>query len=134
MGMGEPLDNYANVLKAAEIMSSDIGLAFSGRKITLSTCGLAPMIQKLGQDACVNLAVSLNAADDETRSVLMPINKKYPIGTLIDACKGYEMPARRRITFEYILIEGGERIREGCGKTRAASARGALQDQSDRLQ
>ena len=106
MGMGEPLDNYANVLKAAEIMSSDIGLAFSGRKITLSTCGLAPMIQKLGQDACVNLAVSLNAADDETRSVLMPINKKYPIGTLIDACKGYEMPARRRITFEYILIEG----------------------------
>jgi 23S rRNA (adenine2503-C2)-methyltransferase len=64
------------------------------------------MIRKLGQDACVNLAVSLNAADDETRSVLMPVNKKYPIATLIDACKGYEMPARRRITFEYILIEG----------------------------
>ncbi len=106
MGMGEPLDNYANVLKAAEIMSSDIGLAFSGRKITLSTCGLAPMIQKLGKEACVNLAVSLNAADDATRSALMPINKKYPLAALIEACKGYEMPARRRITFEYILIEG----------------------------
>lgn len=106
MGMGEPLDNYENVLKAAEIMSSDIGLAFSGRKITLSTCGLAPMIRKLGRDACVNLAVSLNAADNETRGALMPINKKYPIEALIESCKGYEMPARRRITFEYILIDG----------------------------
>lgn len=106
MGMGEPLDNYENVLKAVEIMSSDIGLAFSGRKITLSTCGLAPMIRKLGQDACVNLAVSLNAADNETRCALMPINRKYPIEALIESCKGYEMPARRRITFEYILIDG----------------------------
>ncbi len=106
MGMGEPLDNYENVRKAVEIMSSDMGMALSGRKITLSTCGLIPSILQLGKDTCVNLAVSLNAADNETRSDLMPINRKYPIEDLLKACKGYEMPARRRITFEYILIEG----------------------------
>jgi 23S rRNA (adenine2503-C2)-methyltransferase len=105
MGMGEPLDNYAHVLKAIEIMSCDLGLSFSGRKITLSTCGVVPMIEKLGKDVCVNLAVSLNAADDRARSLLMPINKKYPIEPLIKACQGYEMPRRRRITFEYILID-----------------------------
>ena len=106
MGMGEPLDNYDHVIKAIAIMACDSGLSFSGRKVTLSTCGLAPMIERLGRDACVNLAVSLNAADDRTRDQLMPINKKYPIQTLIEACKGYEMPRRRRITFEYILIDG----------------------------
>ena len=106
MGMGEPLDNYDHVVKAIEIMSSDQGLSFSGRKLTLSTCGLAPMINRLGKDLCANLAVSLNAADDKTRDLLMPINKKYPIASLIQACKDYEMPRRRRITFEYILIDG----------------------------
>jgi 23S rRNA (adenine2503-C2)-methyltransferase len=106
MGMGEPLDNYDHVIKAIAIMACDLGLSFSGRKVTLSTCGLVPMIERLGRDACVNLAVSLNAADDKTRDQLMPINKKYPIQTLIEVCKGYEMPRRRRITFEYILIDG----------------------------
>ena len=79
MGMGEPLDNYANVLKAIEIMSSDMGLSFSGRKITLSTCGIIPMIRQLGKDACLNLAVSLNAADNSTRNKLMPGNRQYPL-------------------------------------------------------
>jgi 23S rRNA (adenine2503-C2)-methyltransferase len=106
MGMGEPLDNYDHVIKAIAIMACDRGPSFSGRKVTLSTCGLVPMIERLGRDACVNLAVSLNAADDKTRDQLMPVNKRYPIQTLIDACKGYEMPRRRRITFEYILIDG----------------------------
>ncbi|MFB3926888.1 MAG: 23S rRNA (adenine(2503)-C(2))-methyltransferase RlmN [Syntrophales bacterium] len=106
MGMGEPLDNYANVLKALEIMSLDIGLSFSGRRVTVSTCGIPPMIRRLGREANVNLAVSLNAADNRTRSFLMPINKKYPIEEIIHACREYEMPRRRRITFEYILIEG----------------------------
>ena len=106
MGMGEPLDNYDNVLKAIAIITSDHGLSLSTRKITLSTCGLAPGIERLGRDSAVNLAVSLNAPDDRRRSELMPINKKYPIESLIRACKGYPMPRRRRITFEYILIAG----------------------------
>ena len=106
MGMGEPLVNYDNTLKAIRIMTCDDGLSFSNRRITLSTCGIPPMILKLGEDACVNLAVSLNAPDDMTRNTLMPINKKYPLETLIRACRDYPMPRRRRITFEYILIEG----------------------------
>lgn len=106
MGMGEPLDNYDNVLQAIAIITSDHGLSLSTRKITLSTCGLAPGIERLGRDSAVNLAVSLNAPDDRRRSELMPINKKYPIESLIRACKGYPMPRRRRITFEYILIAG----------------------------
>ena len=106
MGMGEPLDNYDNVLKAIAIITSDYGLSLSTRRITLSTCGIAPGIERLGRDSAVNLAVSLNAPDDRRRSELMPINKKYPIETLIRACRSYPMPRRRRITFEYILIAG----------------------------
>ena len=106
MGMGEPLDNYENVIKAIGIMTSDAGLGISKRKITLSTCGLVPMIRRLGEDACVNLAVSLNAADDDTRNRLMPVNRSYSIRALIDVCRQYQMPRRRRITFEYILMDG----------------------------
>ncbi len=106
MGMGEPLDNYDNVLKAIRIITSDPGLAISKRRITVSTCGIPDKIRQLGIDARVNLAVSLNAADNETRSMLMPINRQFPIEQVILACRDYEMPLRRRITFEYILIEG----------------------------
>ncbi len=106
MGMGEPLDNYANVLKAIAIITCDPGPGFSNRKLTLSTCGLAPMIGQLGQDISINLAVSLNAADDKTRSSLMPINKKYPLAALLAACRDYPMPGRRMLTFEYILMAG----------------------------
>ncbi len=106
MGMGEPLANYENTLKAIRIMNCDDGLAFSSRRITLSTCGIPPMILKLGEDVCVNLAVSLNAPDDTTRNALMPVNRKYPLETLVRACRDYPMPRRRRITFEYILIDG----------------------------
>jgi 23S rRNA (adenine2503-C2)-methyltransferase len=106
MGMGEPLANYDNMLKSIQILTCDFGLGVSNRKITVSTCGLAPQIVQLGKDICINLAVSLNASDDETRNQLMPINKKYPLQTLLDACKQYPMPGRRLLTFEYILIEG----------------------------
>jgi len=106
MGMGEPLANYDNVLTAIGIITSDHGLGFSNRKVTLSTCGLAPMIEKLGDDICINLAVSLNAHDDETRSYLMPVNKAYPLDALLKACRTYPMPGRRMLTFEYILIPG----------------------------
>ena len=106
MGMGEPLANYENTLKTINILTCDFGLGISNRKITVSTCGLAPQIIQLGKDICINLAVSLNAADDETRSKIMPINKKYPLEILLNACRQYPMPGRRLLTFEYILIDG----------------------------
>lgn len=106
MGMGEPLTNYENTLKAVRILTSDYGLGFSTRKITISTCGLAPMIRQLGKDICVNLAISLNASNDQTRSELMPVNKKYPLSELLAACREYPMPGRRMLTFEYILLAG----------------------------
>ena len=106
MGMGEPLANYESTLKSIKILTCDFGLGMSNRRITVSTCGLAPQIIQLGKDICINLAVSLNAPDDETRNQLMPINKKYPLQTLLTACKKYPMPGRRLLTFEYILIDG----------------------------
>ena len=112
MGMGEPLDNYENTIKAVNIITSDPGPGFSHRKLTLSTCGLAPMIGQLGTDVSINLAVSLNAADNKTRSALMPVNNKYPLEILLAACKNYPMPGRRMLTFEYILIAGINDSRE----------------------
>ncbi len=106
MGMGEPLANYENTLQALKIITSDAGLNFSQRRITVSTCGLIPGIIRLGGDICVNLAISLNAADNQTRSKLMPINQKYPLEELLDACRRYPLPGRRMLTFEYILIGG----------------------------
>jgi 23S rRNA (adenine2503-C2)-methyltransferase len=106
MGMGEPLANYKNTLKAINILTCDFGLGISNRKTTISTCGLAPQIVQLGKDICINLAVSLNAPDDATRNKLMPVNKKYPLKVLLDACRQYPMPGRRLLTFEYILIDG----------------------------
>lgn len=106
MGMGEPLANYENTVKAIRIITSDFGFGFSNRKITVSTCGITPMIGQLGKDICVNLAISLNAPDNKTRDMLMPINKTYPLKILLDACRNYPMPGRRMLTFEYILIAG----------------------------
>ncbi len=106
MGMGEPLDNFAQVLKALEILLYDDGLQFSRRRLTLSTCGLAPEIIKLGQKMNVALAISLNAADDKLRSELMPINRRYNLRTLLAACRRYPATNQRRITFEYILFAG----------------------------
>ena len=106
MGMGEPLANYENVLTAIGIITADNGPAFSKRKITVSTCGITSMIRRLGEDAAVNLAVSLNAPDDRRRTYLMPVNRKFPLKELIDACRNYPMPRRRMITFEYILMDG----------------------------
>lgn len=106
MGMGEPLANYENTLKALQIITADAGLNFSGRRITVSTSGLIPGIEQLGRDICVNLAISLNAADNKTRSELMPINRKYPLDQLLAACNRYPLPGRRLLTFEYVLIGG----------------------------
>ena len=106
MGMGEPLANYDAVIRAIQNLISPDGLNLSHRKVTLSTCGLIPQIEKLGRDITVNLAISLNAADNETRSYLMPVNRKYPLKKLISTLKAFPLPNRRMITFEYILING----------------------------
>lgn len=106
MGMGEPLANYGAVVKAIMNLTSQDGMNFSHRKITLSTCGLVPGMKKMGEDITVNLAISLNASDDKIRSFLMPINRKYPLKQLISACKNFPLPNRRMITFEYVLIQG----------------------------
>ena len=106
MGMGEPLANYDAVVKALDNLVAEDGMNFSHRTVTLSTCGLVPQIQKLGKDTKVNLAVSLNAADDETRDYLMPVNRTYPLTKLVSTLKAFPLPNRRMITFEYILIRG----------------------------
>ena len=107
MGMGEPLANYDNVIRAMQIITdTDYGLKFSTRRVTLSTVGLVPKIPQFGKDTKVNLAISLNATDNETRSMLMPINRAFPIERLLEACREYPLAPRRKITFEYILIRG----------------------------
>jgi 23S rRNA (adenine2503-C2)-methyltransferase len=107
MGMGEPLANYDNVVQALEVITNgDYGLKISTRRVTVSTAGLVPEMADLGRDTRVNLAVSLNATDDDTRTRLMPINRKYPIADLIAACQAYPLPPRRKITIEYILMKG----------------------------
>ena len=105
MGMGEPLANFDNLLVALEILTDQRGLNFSDRRITVSTCGLVPKIIELGQRTKANLAVSLHSVDDSVRSKLMPINNKYPVAELLEACKNFPMPKRKRIMFEYILIK-----------------------------
>ena len=107
MGMGEPLANYSNVVEAIHVITDkDAGLEFSNRKVTVSTSGLVPKLMDLGRETTVNLAVSLNATENKTRDMLMPVNRKYPIEQLLKACANYPLMPRRKITFEYILIKG----------------------------
>ena len=107
MGMGEPLLNYDNVVPAMAIMLDDLSYGLSKRRVTLSTAGVVPAIYKLKSDCPVSLAVSLHAPNDELRNQLVPINKKYPIEQLMQACHDYvSTENRRRITFEYVMLEG----------------------------
>ncbi|MBW6508289.1 MAG: 23S rRNA (adenine(2503)-C(2))-methyltransferase RlmN [Desulfuromonadales bacterium] len=106
MGMGEPLHNLDNVVAALNILYLDEGLGYGARRVTLSTCGLVPEILELKERIKVNLAVSLNAADDEVRSRLMPINKRFSLAELIPACVEFSQHNKQRVTFEYILIRG----------------------------
>src|SRR5580693_2705883 len=107
MGMGEPLYNYDNVAAAMKIVMDGEGLAISRRKITLSTAGVVPMIARCGSEIGVNLAISLHAVSDDVRDVLVPLNKKYPIAELLDACRVYPGSSNaRRITFEYVMLKG----------------------------
>jgi 23S rRNA (adenine2503-C2)-methyltransferase len=106
MGMGEPLDNYDQVVKSIRILLDDKGQNFSSRRITVSTSGVVPKLETFGHDVPVNLAVSLNASHDEQRTKLIPINKVWNISTLIKALKRYPLKERRRITMEYVLLDG----------------------------
>ena len=107
MGMGEPLYNYDNVAAAIRTVLDDEGLAISKRKITLSTAGVVPLIERCGEELGVGLAVSLHAVRDDLRDELVPLNRKYPIAELLAACRAYPGAHNaRRITFEYVMLKG----------------------------
>ncbi len=106
MGMGEPLLNLENLIAVIDILKDDNAFGMSSRRITVSTCGMAPQLIELCERTDVAVAVSLNATDDETRSKIMPVNKRFPIHELLDACRNLPLKKRARITFEYVLIGG----------------------------
>lgn len=106
MGMGEPLDNYEEVVKACRLMVDDNGWGLSMHRVTVSTSGIVPHIERLGQDLPVRLAISLHEADDEKRSKMMPVNRQYPLSELKKALLNYPAPKRYGITIEYVMIEG----------------------------
>lgn len=106
MGMGEPLYNYENVSKALKIVMDDDGVGFSKKRITLSTSGVVPMIIQCGEELGVNLAISLHAPTDELRTSIIPLNKKYPLSELMDACRNYPGTEKgHKITFEYVMMK-----------------------------
>jgi len=106
MGMGEPFANYKEVMKAVDILTNPAGFNFGARRITISTVGIVPMIEKFAnENRQVNLAVSLHAATDELRETMLPINKRYPIKELMSACREYVFKTNRRLSFEWALID-----------------------------
>lgn len=117
MGSGEPLHNLENLLKFIQIITSPEGMNLSGRGITVSTCGIVPKIRELAEEKLpINLAVSLHAADQEKREMLMPVAREYPLDQLMDACRDYFSKTGRRLTFEYALISGINDSREDAGR------------------
>jgi len=107
MGMGEPLHNYKNTMMAIDRLNDETGFGFGERRFTISTVGLVPLIRRFADEhRQVNLAISLHAADDGMRSQMLPVNRKYPIGELLDACRYYTTQTGRRLTFEWALIQG----------------------------
>jgi len=107
MGMGEPLANYDNTVKAIELMVHPEAFKFSSRRVTLSTAGLLPELERLSKEkVSFRLAISLNASDEKTRNYLMPVNRRYPLKELLDVCHAFPLRRRTRITFEYVLLEG----------------------------
>ncbi len=107
MGMGEPLANFANLMRAIGVINAPWGIGLGARHITISTSGLAPQIRELAEQPLqVRLAVSLHGATDEVRQQIMPVNRKYPLATLLEACAFYTERKSQRLTFEYILIDG----------------------------
>jgi len=122
MGMGEPLANYPRLSRALTIMTADWGLAISPRRLTVSTVGLVPMMERLLTDFPVNLAVSLHATSDALRDRLAPINRRYPLAELLDACRRLPLSRRKRITFEYVMLSGINDSPEDAHRLRAMLA------------
>jgi 23S rRNA (adenine2503-C2)-methyltransferase len=107
MGMGEPLHNYDNTMKALRMLHSEHGLSISPRRVTLSTVGIVPGLERLAQEPMMpNLAVSLHATTDEQRTTLVPPNRKYPLAAILETCRRFPLKKRSRITFEYVLLDG----------------------------
>lgn len=106
MGMGEPLHNYEALIDAIEILTADWGFGLSGRRVTVSTVGLLPQLERLVRDTSVSIAVSLTATTDALRNRLMPVNRRYPLAQLVATCRALPIAQRRRITFEYVLLAG----------------------------
>jgi 23S rRNA (adenine2503-C2)-methyltransferase len=114
MGIGEPFDNYENVLRAVRVLNAKDGFNIAARRITLSTCGIVPGIKRLaGEGLQIELSVSLHASNDGLRNELMPVNRKYPLRELIAACRSYAKETNRQVTFEYILIKDVTVTRQG---------------------
>ena len=117
MGIGEPLDNYDTVLRFLELINSPDGMNIGMRHISLSTCGLVPRIDRLAEENLqLTLSVSLHAPDNETRSKIMPVNKRYPLEELMPACRKYYEKTGRRISFEYAMIRGMNDTKEHCDR------------------
>ncbi len=106
MGMGEPLHNYENVLRSIQLLSAQEGQNYSGRRITVSTSGIVKNITRLGNETNVHIAISFNATTNDVRDVIMPVNKKWNLEELVEACREFPVQARRRITFEYVMLAG----------------------------
>ena len=115
MGMGEPLHNYTGVVGSVRLITAEAGLGYSPRRLTVSTSGLVPAIERLGRDTDVHIAISLNATTDEVRSQIMPVNKRWRIADLLEACRAFPLKARRRITFEYVMLD---RVNDSDGDAR----------------
>ena len=130
MGMGEPLDNFRGTVQAIRILTADWGLGLSPRRITVSTSGLVKRLDAFGrEDLKVNLAVSLNATTDAVRTQIMPINKAYPLDTLLASCRAFPLAARQRITFEYVLLRDVNDSLADAQRLVQVVARSALQSQ-----
>ena len=126
MGMGEPLDNFDNVIRFLQLISDEKGVNIGMRHISLSTCGIVPKIKELEKlNLQLTLSISLHAPNDEIRSSMMPINNKYPLCELIDACRSYVNTTGRRISFEYSVVKGVNDSEE-CAKELAKLLRGML--------
>ena len=127
MGMGEPMANYANLMKAIAIINAPWGIGLGARHITISTSGLAPQIRELAEQPLqVRLDISLHGATDEVREKIMPVNRKYPLAVLLDACAFYAERKSQRLTFEYILIDGvNDRAEDAAALVRVARKVGA---------
>ena len=133
MGIGEPLDNYDNVVKFLRLVAHPDGLNIGYRHISLSTCGLADQIDRLAAEGLpITLSISLHAADNETRSSIMPVNNKYPIERLLDSCRDYFRTTGRRISFEYTLI-AGQNDSIAAAMRLAALLNGKLRSKSDTM-